>query len=266
MDILEYSVFEDREGRKGTLRHPWETARAEIASFLLSRISFPKDFSIVDFGCGDGYSLRHIAHAIHSENCLGIDVSLSEKHISVINDAFKREKIKGQVSKDLSEAYRFSLVNKVGLVSFMDVLEHIMDDRSFLKESLSRCRLSRRSVVFITVPAFQSLFSSHDRYLGHCRRYSADMLTSLVLDAGLAISECGYMFSSLLVPRYLQCIKERLLKKENEEANLGNWNGGPFLTRSIHSALMTDFRICRMLRRIGINIPGLSLYCIAEIP
>jgi len=56
------------------------------------------------------------------------------------------------------------------LVLMMDVLEHTPDDAQVLGDAVSH--LAEGGYIFITVPAFQWLFSSHDRFLGHYRRYS----------------------------------------------------------------------------------------------
>ena len=55
-------------------------------------------------------------------------------------------------------------------VILMDVLEHTFNDTEFLKEILKKT--PQDSFLFITVPSFQFLFSSHDVYLKHYRRYT----------------------------------------------------------------------------------------------
>ena len=52
----------------------------------------------------------------------------------------------------------------------MDVLEHIRDDYSALKEW--KKVLNPNGIILISVPAFQHLWSHHDKFLGHYRRYN----------------------------------------------------------------------------------------------
>jgi len=63
--------------------------------------------------------------------------------------------------------------------------------------------------VLITVPAFQKLFSRHDEFLGHYRRYNLQGISSTAEKAGLEILERSYFFSSLLLPRTLTWALEK---------------------------------------------------------
>ena len=53
----------------------------------------------------------------------------------------------------------------------------------------------------VTVPAFQALFSEHDRFLKHQRRYSLSGLRDVVAKSGLAAVADGHLFGSLLPAR-----------------------------------------------------------------
>ncbi|MFT5337474.1 MAG: SAM-dependent methyltransferase [Luteibaculaceae bacterium] len=64
------------------------------------------------------------------------------------------------------------------LVCGFDVLEHVQDDKLAMQE-LTRVT-KQNGVVFVTVPAFQSLWSSHDDVNHHFRRYSKGGLLELI--------------------------------------------------------------------------------------
>ena len=66
---------------------------------------------------------------------------------------------------------------KADIVLAMDVLEHIQDDYSTLKEWKNT--LKPNGLLLITVPAFQHLWSSHDIFLGHHRRYNKKDISDL---------------------------------------------------------------------------------------
>ena len=55
------------------------------------------------------------------------------------------------------------------IVLAKDVLEHIQDDYSTLKEW--KTTLKQNGLLFISVPVFLHLWSSHDIFLGHYKRY-----------------------------------------------------------------------------------------------
>lgn len=83
-----------------------------------------------------------------------------------------------------------------GLILLMDVLEHADDDAGLLRGAVSAAR--GRCPVFITVPAFQSLWSPHDDFLGHKRRYRLGALRELAGKAGLKVLRAYYYFGLLL--------------------------------------------------------------------
>ena len=81
------------------------------------------------------------------------------------------------------------------LMLFMDVLEHVEDDIALLKRYVDGMRPGGR--VLISVPAFNLLFSGHDVFLGHYRRYTMASLNATVCAAGLRPVRCSYFFAAL---------------------------------------------------------------------
>jgi hypothetical protein len=82
------------------------------------------------------------------------------------------------------------------LVLLMDVLEHVEDDRALLRSVVASCR--GPNYFFLTAPAFQSLWSGHDEFLGHRRRYTLRSLGAVARDAGLQVTAGYYIFGSIL--------------------------------------------------------------------
>jgi hypothetical protein len=60
----------------------------------------------------------------------------------------------------------------------MDILEHVEDDQAILKNINKYAK--KGTYVFITVPAHPCLWSSHDRFLGHFRRYTLKKMNTLI--------------------------------------------------------------------------------------
>ncbi len=72
-------------------------------------------------------------------------------------------------------------------VLYIDVLEHIEDDRGELEEAATRLRPGGRLIVL--VPAHMSLYSPFDTAIGHFRRYSrTSLLRSLPQGGSVRIS------------------------------------------------------------------------------
>jgi ubiquinone/menaquinone biosynthesis C-methylase UbiE len=85
----------------------------------------------------------------------------------------------------------------VGLVTALDVLEHVPDDKKAIGE-IHRV-LRRGASALITVPASMSLWSQHDVAVGHVRRYSREELVALVGNSGLCIADV-FSWNVLLRP------------------------------------------------------------------
>lgn len=77
----------------------------------------------------------------------------------------------------------------------MDVLEHVEDDRGLLRHYAGQA--GRGAHVVITVPAFQWLWSGHDVFLEHRRRYTLRGVEALALDSGLIVQRGAYFFASV---------------------------------------------------------------------
>jgi SAM-dependent methyltransferase len=72
----------------------------------------------------------------------------------------------------------------------LNVLEHIEDDEFVLAKLHSRMRGGGRLLVY--VPAFQILYSSMDKKVGHVRRYRKHELTERLRRAGFEIVQARY--------------------------------------------------------------------------
>ena len=81
------------------------------------------------------------------------------------------------------------------LVLLMDVLEHVDDDVALLRAYAEPARSGTRFVV--SVPAFSWLWSQHDEFLQHRRRYTLSRTLGVLSDAGLSPVAGFYFFAAL---------------------------------------------------------------------
>lgn len=79
------------------------------------------------------------------------------------------------------------------LYLFLDVLEHVENDLQLLMSSISTAKSG--AIIVISVPAFEHLWSGHDVFLGHYRRYQKEDLRKLLVDANLEIVKIEYIFA-----------------------------------------------------------------------
>jgi hypothetical protein len=83
-------------------------------------------------------------------------------------------------------------------VGMFDVLEHIEKDEEFLV--MVRARLRPGGRLFLTVPAYQLLWSQEDVDAGHYRRYGTRSLRGALERAGLQLEYTTHIFWPLPVP------------------------------------------------------------------
>ena len=160
--------------------HWWFRARRAIVKTLLGHLSLPKDALILEAGCGAGGNLPMLSQ-------LG-KVFAFELDDGVRSHAQARNIGHIEAGK-LPDAIPFAGTN-FDLIALFDVLEHIEDDRAALQALAAR--LKPGGVLFLTVPAFQFLYSQHDKLHHHFRRYSRTGLKQLIESAGLKIERMSY--------------------------------------------------------------------------
>lgn len=141
-------------------------------------------FSVMDIGAGSGFFsetlIRELPQAVTGATL--VDTGFPEL-ISIANNIIRR--------KDLPEVF-----HNESLI-LMDVLEHVESEFDFLQSIYSRRNIHYKHPFFITVPAFQSLWSPHDIYLGHYRRYTAQHLRQSLQRAGWTPTRIYYLYGSL---------------------------------------------------------------------
>lgn len=142
-------------------------------------------------------------------------------------------------------------------ILMMDVIEHIEDDIEYLK-LLNKRFMKEDTIILITVPAFMSLYSLHDKELKHFRRYNHKQLKKLITNCGLKEMKWTYFYFSLIIGRLLTFNK-------TENCSMWTKDEKSFSTRFVEWVLNTDYNICRFFSKIGIHIPGLSLMSICKI-
>jgi len=81
-------------------------------------------------------------------------------------------------------------------VGMFDVLEHIENDAGFLRQLHDH--MQPQGLLYLTVPAFQLLWSQEDIIAGHYRRYTRSSLQGLLAENGFEVLFCSYFFRPLL--------------------------------------------------------------------
>ncbi len=245
-------------------RHPWERSRVKVVANLLKPLFADKKgkLHILDIGSGDAYMAYQLVRKFPEIHFHCVDIEYSELNKDQISKALGGSPISLYASIDAYKGKNPGV--RPDVILLLDVIEHIDDDVAFLK-GLADCGvIGRDTQLLITVPAFQSLFSAHDIFLKHYRRYTVPHLEQTLKSTGFEKVKSGYFFLSLLSARYMQ---KRLNLKNNEKDQVGISSYRPvFLLDSLFEGiLLVDYYTLKMLRVVGIRLPGLSCFAICRL-
>jgi methyltransferase family protein len=258
MDLVEARA----RGFEASTRHPWETARFEVIDDLIRRnVNLAAGSIVMDVGCGDTFVVESLAARHGAAQFFAVDTAFTGELLEHYRARLNNPRIQMASSLD---GMAPPPSKPASLVLLMDVIEHIEDDTGFLNGLRARPYIDQQTRLLITVPAYQSLFSSHDTFLGHYRRYSNGSLRRLIERTGFRVLDIGYFFGSLLPVRILQVIKERVfgLKPDQPTSGIVTWTGGQAAAALFSRALVFDARVSMTIARRGLRLPGLSNYAI----
>jgi SAM-dependent methyltransferase len=174
---LEYA----RQYRDLYTRHWWWRAREEAILGVMRR-RFPQNTSlrILDVGCGDGLFFGPLAEFGEVEG-----VEPDERLVNPKGPYRARIQIAPFDTK-------FRPPKPYSLLLMLDVLEHLDNPSEALGHAYSL--LTPAGGLLLTVPAFQLLWTNHDRINHHRVRYRRATLRPLLQQAGFVIVEEQYWF------------------------------------------------------------------------
>lgn len=243
--------------RKGTLaqRHPWEVARAEFFLRLLIRnglLETGQDW--LDVGAGDAWFAKQLHRLLPSTASVTCwDVNYLPEDLAATDDA-GTERLR--LVKDRPGA-------PFDRMLMLDVIEHVENDAEFVTKTVHDL-LVPGGALLVSVPAYQVLFSSHDRTLHHYRRYSPTRCRQLLEQAGLAVLSDGGLFHALLPVRLGQLLLERVRPIKSLSNGIGDWQAGKTATRALTRALIAEGRLSLAVSRGPRSLPGLTYWALCR--
>lgn len=170
----------------------WFVSRRRLLLALLRKaVPSRRDLDILDAGCGTGINLDYL-----SEFGTVTGVDGSEDAI-----AFCRQRGHDDVVQaDLTRLDGWP-DDRFDLVTALDVVEHIEDDRAAVRQLV---RVTRPGgLLLVTVPAFPGLWSEHDEVNHHKRRYRGAEIRALLASQGCDLVRFTYMNAFLFPVAWL---------------------------------------------------------------
>jgi len=188
--------------------HWWFIGRRRCYFPILERfLPQQRDLRILDVGCGMGGMLPELARY---GRAIGIDSD--RRSVEICRERGFRNSFQG------GAMHIPAATGCADLVTFFDCIEHLPDDRAALRDA--HRVLAPGGTLFVSVPAYQFLFSNNDRVAHHFRRYTRSELVTKAREAGFEIQKATYVnvaLFPLIVPAVLLFkLKEALLPKSDD--------------------------------------------------
>lgn len=205
---------------------------------------------VLDVGAGSGIFSRQLIDSGFCDRAICIDPNYVEEKVE--NYHGKPIHFIKSLEKDFAKDSEI-------IILMMDVLEHVADDAGLLKTYGEN--LTTGGYVLITVPAFQFMWSGHDVFLGHYRRYTIKDLESVVKQAGMTPVKSRYFFGSLFpVVAAIRLLKKALLergtlKAQSELKPYPNW---------LNTTLIAVHDMERQMLFDANQLFGLSIFCLCR--
>jgi ubiquinone/menaquinone biosynthesis C-methylase UbiE len=229
--------------------HWWFTARLGILEKLVqSKIANQRtDLKILNVGVATGATSEMLAKygevtsVEYDQDCC--DFLLEKTGIEAINASLTELPFED---------------NSYDLVCAFDVIEHIEDDSLAVSE-INRV-LKPEAKYFVTVPAFQFLWSNHDVVNHHFRRYKKGQLNGLFSSNGCKIEFSSYFNFWLFFPIAAVRVILNLLPSRKKESSSGSDNEVMSSSKILNKILFTVFSSEKGLLSTGIKFPlGISI-------
>jgi SAM-dependent methyltransferase len=231
--------------------HWWYRGRRLILLAELSRLPLPRPARVLDAGCGSGRTLLELRRL---GDASGIELSPQAAEIARSRSGLEIKV--GRLEELPWDEDTFDLV------TCMDVIEHTPDDRVTLRELRRVCKPG--GWLFVTVPAYQALWSPHDEVNHHYRRYVRPMLRAAAVEAGWEVSRMSSFNTLLLAPAATVRVLQRYRYRSVDESYTTELKLGPaWLNRVLERPMRWE---ARWLARGHTLAAGLSLMALLRNP
>ena len=194
---------------------------------------------ILEVGAGRGKIIEILAQNSEKQFTL---LELDKNFFDILNKKFNSKNI-----KVLEERTQNIKEKKFDTIFYLDVIEHIEDDRFELDTAYNL--LKKNGHLIIIVPAFQILFSKFDQKVGHFRRYRKEFFKRYSDEKNLKIKKLVYFdFLGFFIILFSKLLN--LTNSKKTTLGIKIWN---FL-----------IPLSRLIDKITFHSIGKSIVCIYE--
>lgn len=223
--------------------HWYYRSKAAAISRLLGDLS---GAAILDVGAGSAVFSRHLLRHSQAVEAWCVDTSYAQDADTL--DAGKPLR------------YRRALVSvNASHALLMDVLEHVEDDVGLLRQCVKA--VPRGTKFLVSVPAFQFLWSGHDVYLEHKRRYTLNQLVDVVERSGLVVERRTYYFGLVFPLAAASRMADKWLSKGDAPPRSQLRKHGRFVNAMLTAVCAAELPLLTFNR-----LAGLTAFCVARVP
>lgn len=219
-------------------RHWYYAAKFDLLSSTVRAFDARR---VVDVGAGSGVFARLLLEHTDCDEATCVDPAYERDRDETVN---------GKVLR-----FRRAFEDRdFDLILLMDVLEHVDDDVALLGGVAASARPG--TPVFITVPAFAFLWSAHDVFLEHRRRYTAKMLESTMKRSKLTVDRIRYFYAAILP----LVVVARLLTRERDPSKGSDLRPTPAIVGWLLKTVLKIERVAifPVNRLAGLSVVGIS--------
>ncbi|NWG39427.1 MAG: class I SAM-dependent methyltransferase [Hydrogenophilaceae bacterium] len=214
------------------------------AKAMMTLLADSSHSTILDVGAGSGYFSRYLLSNSSAREAWCVDISYAaESDTKELDKPLHFRRAIGSLDADL--------------VLLMDVLEHVDDDAGLLREYASKVPPGTRFL--ISVPAFQFLWSSHDVFLEHKRRYRLSQIEGVARDAGLNVKHGVYYFGAVFPIAATIRLAGNWTRKESSPPRSHLSRHHPLVNATLTALSWLELPLMRVNR-----LAGLTAFCLAE--
>ncbi len=200
--------------------------------------------TVLDIGAGSGFFSKHLLTTLSTKEAWCVDISYDKDYDST------------EAGKPIHFRRTVDAV-KADIVLFMDVLEHVDDDVGLLKEYVAK--VPKHSLFLISVPSFQFLWSGHDIFLEHKRRYKLSQIENVAQNAGLTVRRGAYYFGSVFPIAATIRLTEKFMRRSNVQPQSQLKQHHPLVNETLAALCNIELGLMNHNR-----IAGLTAFCLAE--
>lgn len=195
--------------------HWWFAGRRRLFSRLIGILRPTASWRVLEVGAGTGANLSVLA-GLGARQVVACDMS---------TEALEYLRNRATLTRADATSLPFTS-NSIDLLLAADVIEHLDDDTSALREFVRVLRPGGH--VILTVPAFPSLWGPQDIVAQHRRRYRMQPLLALVRETQLSVTTCFHFNYVLFVPiwtarKILLALGAKIASENQINTSFLNW-------------------------------------------